>query len=151
MGQEEEGATSEAGGCFGCASGNRRGLALEFRRRGEEVVAETVLDASFAGYDGLAHGGIVATILDEAMGWAILELTGHYAVTRRLQVDFRRPVATGKPLTIHARLASAASDTSVRVTAEVADSRGRLLASATGEWARLRAGRVRKIPAAERR
>jgi uncharacterized protein (TIGR00369 family) len=135
--------TSAGVGCFGCSSENPRGLALVFRCLGEVVEAETTLGEAFAGYDGLVHGGIVSTLLDEAMGWAILELAGRFAVTRSLQVEFRRPVFVGKPLRVQSRLVGEEPDGALRVESSVSDSRGRLLASALGVWVPVRESRVR--------
>lgn len=141
MGNDRE--TTKGAGCFGCSSENPRGLALVFRRIGESVEAETTLGDTFAGYDGLVHGGIVTTLLDEAMGWAILELAGRFAVTRNLRVDFRRPVFVDRPLRIEARLDGEEPDGAVRVLSSVYDLRGRLLASAVGVWVLVRQTRVK--------
>lgn len=130
-------------GCFGCSPDNGRGLGLVFERRDGIVEARTTLGESFAGYDGLVHGGIVSTLLDEAMGWAILELAGRYAVTRSLAVDFRRPVFIDRPLRVHARIAGEEADGALRVEAGVVDGRERLLASAVGIWVPVRDSRVR--------
>jgi len=135
--------TSASVGCFGCSSANLRGLGLVFERGDGVVEAETTLGDAFAGYDGLAHGGIVSTLLDEAMGWAILELAGRFAVTRTLTVEFRRPVLLDRPLKIHARIAGEEEGGALRVEAGVVDARGRLLASAVGVWVPVRTSRVR--------
>lgn len=141
MGNDQD--TSDSVGCFGCSTNNVRGLGLVFERRDGLVEARTTLDETFAGYDGLVHGGIVSTLLDEAMGWAILELAGRYAVTRSLQVSFRRPVLIDKPLRVHARIAGEEEDGALRVEAGVVDARERLLASAVGIWVPVRTSRVR--------
>ncbi|HYB97787.1 MAG TPA: PaaI family thioesterase [Candidatus Limnocylindrales bacterium] len=130
-------------GCFGCSPGNERGLQLAFRRDGDSVVAEASMTSAYEGYEGLVHGGVVATMLDEAMGWALLELAGRYGVTRSLKVEFRRPVTVRRPLTIRARITGGDGTRSVVIEAGVHDDRGRLLASAIGEWAPVRTGRVR--------
>jgi len=141
---DDRGTTNGNGnGCFGCSLDNERGLGLVFERGEGMVEAQTSLGHAFAGYDGLVHGGIVSTLLDEAMGWAILELAGRFAVTRSLTVDFRRPVFVDKPLRIQARIAGEESDGALRVEAGVTDARGRLLASAIGIWVPVRASRVR--------
>ena len=136
-------ARSRTAGCFGCSAQNERGLGLVFERGDGLVEARTTLGDEFAGYDGLVHGGIVSTLLDEAMGWAILELVGRFAVTRSLVVDFRRPVFIDKPLRVHARVAGEEGDGALRVEAGIEDARGRLLASATGIWVPGRTSRVR--------
>ena len=130
-------------GCFGCAPGNERGLRLVFRREGEIVMAETVVDNAYEGYEGLVHGGVVATMLDEAMGWALLELAGRYGVTRSLNVTYRRPVTVARRLVLSARITGGDGVRTIIVEALVRDDRGRLLASAVGEWAPVRSGRVR--------
>jgi uncharacterized protein (TIGR00369 family) len=133
---------TESVGCFGCSMANARGLGLVFECFDGRVEARTSLDETFAGYDGLVHGGIVSTLLDEAMGWAILELAGRFAVTRSLAVDFRRPVFIDKPLKVHARIAGEESDGALRVEAGIVDARERLLASAVGIWVPVRESRV---------
>jgi len=135
--------TTASVGCFGCSATNDRGLGLVFAKRDDLVEACATLGDSFAGYDGLVHGGIVSTLLDEAMGWAILELAGRYAVTRSLTVDFRRPVFIGRPLKVNARIAGEEADGSLRVEARIVDMRDRLLASAVGIWVPVRTSRVR--------
>lgn len=136
--------TSQSVGCFGCSTSNGRGLGLVFERGDDVVEARTTLSEEFAGYDGLAHGGIVSTLLDEAMGWAILELAGRFAVTRSLSVSFRRPVLIHRELRVRARIAAEEADGSLRVEAEVLDARGRLSASAVGIWVPVRESRVRR-------
>ena len=80
------------------ARANERGLGPRLRRSARTSSRRSAtLGDSFAGYDGLVHGGIVSTLLDEAMGWAILELAGRFAVTRSLTVEFRRPVSDRSP------------------------------------------------------
>ncbi|HYC53776.1 MAG TPA: PaaI family thioesterase [Candidatus Binatia bacterium] len=130
-------------GCFGCSPENARGLALVFARDGDTVVASTRIQSAFEGYEGLVHGGVVATLLDEAMGWALLELAGRYGVTRTLKVDYRRPVTVQRELTISARITGGDGVRSIVIEAGVRDERGRLLASAVGDWVPVRSGRVR--------
>ena len=143
MGNDQE--TTQSVGCFGCSSANERGLGLVFEKGDGVVTAATTLDETFAGYDGLVHGGIVSTLLDEAMGWAILELVGRFAVTRSLSVNFRRPVFINRPLKVQARISGEESDGAVRVDAGIVDERGRLLASAVGVWVLVRESRVRDL------
>ena len=51
----------------------------------------------FQGWDGIAHGGIICTILDEVMAWS-LAATDNWGLTARLNVDFKRPVRLGVPI-----------------------------------------------------
>ncbi len=85
--------------CFGCGAENPSGLQLEFAlsQDGKSYVCEFSLGGRFGGPPGHAHGGIIATILDEAMGKAN-KLKAKVALTRRLQVEYLRPVPLGQPL-----------------------------------------------------
>jgi acyl-coenzyme A thioesterase PaaI-like protein len=69
---------------------------------GVEVNGSVVLDASAGGPPGRAHGGIAATILDEAIGVALVR-SGRTGLTVRLVVDFRAGLPIGVPLAVRAR------------------------------------------------
>ena len=91
--------------CFGCGQANPKGLQLSFALSpgGKSYICEFELDASFVGPPGHAHGGIIATILDEAMGKAN-KLKSKVALTRRMEVEYLRPVPLGKPLVVEGRV-----------------------------------------------
>ena len=88
-------------GCFGCGPANPQGLQLQFALSdgGKSYVCEFSLGDNFVGPPGHAHGGIIATILDEAMGKAN-KLRNKIALTRRMQVDYLRPVPLHQPLVV---------------------------------------------------
>ena len=81
--------------CFACGSLNVHGLQLELHAGDDRCWTELVLDTRFQGWEGMAHGGIVCTILDEVMAWALVDHDG-WGVTARRNVDFRRPVPIGR-------------------------------------------------------
>jgi uncharacterized protein (TIGR00369 family) len=128
-------------GCFGCGPDNPRGLRLEFLRDGDAVVSHTSLGLEYAGYRNFVHGGVIAAILDEAMGWALLHLRGRYGVTRSLTVDYRRPVRVASPLTVRAGVDAFGDDTAA-ISAMIRDHRGRVLASAASQWTLVRNARA---------
>ncbi|MFT4570873.1 MAG: hypothetical protein ACI8TX_001173 [Hyphomicrobiaceae bacterium] len=130
-------------GCFGCGPGNPKGLGLVFERDGDEIITRVALSADYAGYETFVHGGIVASILDEAQGWAMINLADCYGVTRSLNVTYRRPVAVERPLVVRATLQERRG-TSVFLESRIEDERGRLLASAAGHWITVRSDRAMK-------
>ena len=81
--------------CFACGELNEHGLHLELHTSPEGSWTELVLDEAFQGWEAVAHGGIVCTILDEVMAWAVIG-RGTWGVTARLGVAFRRPIRTGR-------------------------------------------------------
>ena len=83
--------------CFACGELNEHGLHLELHTDPERAWTEVSLAPRFMGWDSVAHGGIVCTLLDEVMAWAVIG-RGTWGVTARMNVTFRRPVRTGQPI-----------------------------------------------------
>ena len=90
--------------CFGCGPANPTGLQLEFllAEDGATVCLTTVPDR-FDGNPGNLHGGIIATLLDEAMSKAV-RACGLTAMTGRMEIDYLRPVRSGAPLRVEGRI-----------------------------------------------
>jgi acyl-coenzyme A thioesterase PaaI-like protein len=90
--------------CFVCGKHNPDGLHLEFEPEGVSGVRTTyVIAERFQGFAGIAHGGILATILDECMVNTVW-LRGGTAVTARLEVRLRHPVSVGERVTFRAEV-----------------------------------------------
>jgi acyl-coenzyme A thioesterase PaaI-like protein len=83
--------------CFACGSLNEHGLHLELHVGDDRCWTELSLPDRFQGWDGIAHGGIVTTILDEVMAWS-LAATDNWGVTAKMAVTFKRPVRLGAPI-----------------------------------------------------
>ena len=84
-------------GCFACGTLNTHGLHLELHAAADRCWTELVLPERFAGWEDIAHGGIVTTILDEVMAWALIE-RDHWGLTARIAVEFKKPVPIGRPI-----------------------------------------------------
>lgn len=89
--------------CFGCGRLNPYGLRLHFFRTESGVLAPFTPEQRHEGYTGVVHGGIVTTVLDEVMAWA-LYAEGIWAVTGDIRVRFRRPVVVGEATEASGRL-----------------------------------------------
>lgn len=126
------------GSCFACGRLNTHGLQLQFRLDAGQgtAVTEVALPSHFGGWREAVHGGIVATMLDEAMVYACGAL-GQYVATATLNVRFRKPVPLQTMLRIEGRV------TGRRARFLRAESRllvnGRVLAQASGALAVMRA------------
>jgi acyl-coenzyme A thioesterase PaaI-like protein len=83
--------------CFACGSLSEHGMQLELHVTGDRCWTELELADRFQGWDGIAHGGIVCTILDEVMAWS-LAATDNWGLTARIVVDFKRPVRLRVPI-----------------------------------------------------
>lgn len=84
-------------GCFVCGQENDSGLNAQFFWDGGKAVCDITPDNKFAGYKGIIHGGIVATLLDEVMIKALLA-ERILSVTAEITIRFKKPVYVGDKL-----------------------------------------------------
>jgi acyl-coenzyme A thioesterase PaaI-like protein len=89
--------------CFACGTLNRHGLQLDLHLETGRSWTDLRLDQRFEGWDGIAHGGIVATILDEVMAWALVA-SDAWGMTARMNVEFRAPVPIGRAIHAEGKL-----------------------------------------------
>ena len=90
--------------CFICGMQNPVGLKMAIYNDldNRQVVSTVTVPEHFQGYPGVVHGGIVATMLDEIVGRALL-IDGsdeNLMVTVKLEVKYRQPTPTLTPLKI---------------------------------------------------
>jgi acyl-coenzyme A thioesterase PaaI-like protein len=83
--------------CFACGELNEGGLRLALHADGAGCWTEVTLEPKFQGWESVAHGGIVATLLDEVMAWSVIG-RDTWGVTARLSVAFRHPIPIGRPI-----------------------------------------------------
>jgi acyl-coenzyme A thioesterase PaaI-like protein len=110
--------------CFACGSLNATGMHLAIHVERDRSWTELVLDRRFEGWDGIAHGGILCSILDEVMAWALVG-QDNWGLTARLSVDFKKPVTVAQSLLAEGWI--------VRARRRVIDTRGRIIDRSTGD------------------
>jgi acyl-coenzyme A thioesterase PaaI-like protein len=123
--------------CVGCGRLNPHGLKLSFYADPDgSVWADWLPAREQEGYAGIAHGGMITTVLDEVMGW-VLSFNEIWAVTGRLNVSFRKPVEIGKATRAKAWIvADHGRKLDVSADLRLIDN-GTLLADATGVFIRV--------------
>ncbi len=90
--------------CFGCGQANPAGLKLAFSRATDgSVVSFATVSDNYEGPPGYLHGGIIATLLDEAMSKAN-RANGVTAMTRQMQIEYLKPVPSGSPIRVEGRV-----------------------------------------------
>ena len=89
--------------CVVSGLANPMGIAMRAHRDGDEAVSRVTLGAAFEGAPGRAHGGVVAAIFDDTMGF-VLSMQRTPAFTGRLTVTYRAPTPLGEELEFRARL-----------------------------------------------
>jgi acyl-coenzyme A thioesterase PaaI-like protein len=119
--------------CFICGVDNPIGLKLRIYQTSPGIIETTYTAPDhFQGYPGILHGGIVASILDEISGRALMgePSSPRFMFTGRLQVKYRKNVPTGKPLRIIGK-AMKSKGKSAEGWAGIYDLEGNLLAEAS--------------------
>lgn len=86
-------APNPANRCFGCGGANDDGMKLTFEQDNERrrITGRFVLGERYQGGGGMAHGGIIAVLLDEVMG-KVCRFREVRAVTAELNVEYLKPV-----------------------------------------------------------
>jgi uncharacterized protein (TIGR00369 family) len=116
--------------CFGCGLGTG-GLEFEWRFAGDQLEADFTIPERFQGAPGMAHGGIVATLLDEACGQIVVPVLSP-AVTSRIEVRYLAPVPVEEPVRVSAHLVDA-DERRASSEATLIDGSGLVLAHAIAE------------------
>lgn len=83
--------------CFACGTLNASGMGLVLHVEPRRCWTELTLERRFEGWDGIAHGGILCTILDEVMAWSLVG-EDNWGLTARINVEFKKPVEIDQPI-----------------------------------------------------
>jgi acyl-coenzyme A thioesterase PaaI-like protein len=122
--------------CFVCGIDNPRGFRLKFRRENGKVFARVTLPPWSVGFKGVAHGGLVATLLDEVMSWAAnCEVKGPTA-TGEMTVRYKQPTPVGEELLLEAEVRKARGPL-VLVEGRMLQRDGTVCATSTGKHMKL--------------
>ncbi len=118
--------------CFACGKNNPEGMRLKFTYDEDRdcFVCRFRLSKRYTGPPGHAHGGIIATILDEAMG-KVNKLRHVVALTSQITVDYLRPVPLNKPLRVESREVKVKGREHINM-AEILNQNGEALARSKG-------------------
>ncbi len=118
--------------CFACGKNNPEGMRLRFSYDEERdcFVCRFRLGKRYTGPPGHCHGGIIATILDEAMG-KVNKLRHVVAVTSEITVHYLKPVPLNQPLRVESREVSVKGRRHINM-AEILNQKGEVLARSRG-------------------
>jgi acyl-coenzyme A thioesterase PaaI-like protein len=122
--------------CFGCGDDNPIELHLRFSADGDGVRASFIPALDHQGFGGIVHGGIVSTVLDEAMAWATAH-AGFWAMTGDIRVWFRRPLTIGESAVVMARVSGARGRLVTTVGELALASDGSSIATATATFVKV--------------
>jgi uncharacterized protein (TIGR00369 family) len=127
--------------CFGCGGANAGGMKLAFE---QDDAARCIrgrfrLGDEYSGGPGFLHGGIIAVLLDEAMG-KVNRFRGVRAVTAELKIEYLRPVLVGDEIVVEAREVEA-NGRNLFHEGEIRNAKGDVLARGRGRFVDINARR----------
>jgi acyl-coenzyme A thioesterase PaaI-like protein len=122
--------------CYACGQNNPYGLQMLFRLDGDTIVSDFQPREEHQGFPGIIHGGIIATIFDEALNrTSMLADQPAWSMTGRLEVRYRRYVPYGPLLRVRARLTTQRGRMlQAHATLTYADDENMLLAEGQGSF-----------------
>jgi uncharacterized protein (TIGR00369 family) len=129
---------SENQTCFGCGSNNLQGLKMKFSTDGERVYSFMRVPETMTGWDQAVHGGILATMLDEIMGWSVIYLLKKIGMTKSITVEFNKAVYAGERLTIVGGIQEKQSERDALMQGVIFNEKDTLCVEATGRFTCMR-------------
>ena len=117
--------------CYACGAGNPASLPLKFREVGDRVVTEVTFGPIQTGAPAFAHGGSIATMLDDTIGTLLVAKLEQAGVTAKLETNYKRPVLLNTPMRIEAWI-DRREGRKVWTRAELRDLEGELFSYANG-------------------
>ncbi|MEA3500141.1 MAG: PaaI family thioesterase [Candidatus Marinimicrobia bacterium] len=114
--------------CFACGIDNPIGLKLKFYYKNKFAIAKLKLNEHYCGYPNIIHGGIINTILDEAMAKIIIYSEGE-AVTYEMTTTYKKPVSSMTEYEVKGKIISVRRKI-IKSEATISDEAGKLFAKA---------------------
>ena len=128
-------APNPANKCFGCGGANDVGMKLTFEQDNatRRIVGRFVLGAAYQGGGGIAHGGIIALLLDEAMG-KVCRFREVRAVTAELNVQYLKPVSVDQEIVVEGFELAEPKGRNLFLAGEIRNGSGEVLARGRGRF-----------------
>ena len=125
----------QSANCLVCGRQNPHGLRLRLRVEPDTglVITELVPGPQHVGFEGMVHGGLLATVLDEAMTWAATWKNKRFCYCGELTTRFRNSLRPGQTLRVEA-LVEFSRPKLVEVAGKIFDHTGRLAATSSGKY-----------------
>ncbi|MFX0136626.1 MAG: PaaI family thioesterase [Candidatus Hodarchaeota archaeon] len=131
--------------CFVCGQKNPIGLKLIFYIEDKScIVAEFTPKKEHCGWEKVVHGGIICSVMDEAMSCTVLHIAKLAGVTKKLNVKFKRPIFINEKMTIRSKVINK-NNKEVRLFSEVLNKKDIVCATAEGVYAILNKAIIKKI------
>ncbi len=121
--------------CFGCSQKNPHGLKMKFYTDETTLYSWLSVPPHLCGWDGIVHGGVLSTILDEIMSWSAIYTLRRVVMTKTMTVDYFKPVYIEDKLRVEGRVIEKVSNREVIIEGKLYKEDGVLCAKTRGTFA----------------
>ena len=119
--------------CFGCSQNNQHGLKLRFWYIPDGCRSYYTIPSEYSGFSGIAHGGIIATMLDEVAAWTIIVHYLRPGITQNMSIRYLKPVKTCTEILIEGKIIEN-NEKSSKILSIISSKEGKVLAEAESNW-----------------
>lgn len=123
--------------CFACSPKNPSGLQMHFMAGEDFVQSELQIPQHLCGWNNLAHGGILTTILDEIMSWTAMHFLKQLVMTKTLNISFLKSINVGETIKAVGRVKQKSGRHEVIMEGVLCDQKGRECVKAEAVFATL--------------
>ncbi len=131
--------------CFGCSQQNPHGLKMRFYTDDKALYSWLSVPPHLCGWNGIVHGGVLSTMLDEIMGWSAIYSLRHIVMTKTMTIDFLKPVYINDELRVEGRVIERTSEREVIIEGKIYTEDDVLCAQTRGIFAVFTAKAVKKM------
>ena len=128
---------SDTHNCFACSPQNPYGLHMQLYTDENTVMSRITLPEHFSGWGRVAHGGILATLLDEIMGWTGLYLLQQVTLTQKMTVEFVKTAYVGETLEAVGRIIGTSGKRNAEIEGVITRDTGEVCAKSRGDFTTL--------------
>ena len=121
------------GNCFACSKSNAMGLHLRFWTSDNNCLTRCTISENHCGFEGMVHGGIISTLIDEVAAWTIITQIAKIGLTTELGIRYFKPVPTGREIIVRGKIIKH-DELNAEVLTTVKSTKGVLLAEGECKW-----------------
>ena len=131
--------------CFGCSQKNPYGLKMRFYADDDALFSWLSVPPHLCGWDGIVHGGVLSTMLDEIMGCSAIYSLRRIVMTKTMTVDFFKPVYIEDKLRVEGRVIEQTSEREAILEAKIYKEDDVLCAQTRGTFAIFTAKAIKRM------
>jgi uncharacterized protein (TIGR00369 family) len=131
--------------CFGCSQKNPHGLKMKFYTDETTLYSWLSVPPHLCGWEGIVHGGVLSTMLDEIMGWSAIYTLRQIVMTKSMTIDYLKPVYIEDKLRVEGKVIERVSDREVIIEGKLYKEDNVLCAQTRGTFAVFTANAIKRM------